>query len=314
MKKTSLYIVLLLSSFLPLGLQAQSRMLPIIELPASAEALSMGGVYTGDQQTAWIYTNPTAVFNHAQTWTADYHLGFLPQNNGTSHLHTFHAAHRLGNHAVLVGSRYEDMGTLNTFVDDDMQEVSKEKMRLSSYRFDAGYTFRISRKWAVYTTVGYASERTLTTISGWMINLGINHVDSFTLSRLPLRYNLTLNGLQLGRYAYSGHHGWLSSRIGLGGNISMNIAPKQQLSVFLDAGTFLPSNGIKASTELSGGIAYTFLQMVSVRIGGHTGDKDDFLSCGFSVRYGTLSLHTGMSVPLHKEMHKTYMAGLQWDI
>lgn len=292
---------------------AQGRILPITEMPVSAEVLAAGNALHAATST-YIYADPGSVFNSESRWHAAYSAAILPSDDATHTFHVLSGAARFGRNAVFVGARYHDMGTMKTFIDNDMNETQQSSMSLRAYTADAGYARLLTKNIAAWATAGFASEKTSTTINAFRMAIGTDYSGRTTLAGKQLDYSAGLSASNLGRYSYSGKSGMLSPRIGIGGHAVWQTAPGQALALTVDGGMFMKTDDVKQSTELSAGIAYTAFNNYTLRLGGHTGDKDDYAAAGFSVAVKWFTIHATAKIPLRKDLDAAYMAGLAFNL
>ena len=294
---------------------AQGRIIPLTDLPASASVLATANSRAGNQSSAYIYTNPAAMFGRDTKTEADYSFALQPVRKGPDYtVHTLTAAQRLGKNALFVGARYMNMGTLKTFVDENMQETERSPLALSSYTIDAGYARRLAARLAAYATIGYATQHTLTHISAWHAGIGIALTDSLHLGNRPLTYNLNAAATNLGRYAYGDNNGSLSPRLSLGGSTTLQLSPRQQLSLYIDAAQYLAAENEKPTTEISTALAYRFCRNYQLSTGTHFGDTDNFIATGLSTTFGMFTLNAAIKWPIQTGTNRLYMAELQIDI
>lgn len=292
---------------------AQGRILPITEMPSSPETLAAGNAAHAPSES-FLYSTPGAVFHSPNRWHAAYSAALLPANDGTHSMHTLAAATRLGHNAFFLGGRYHAMGALHTFVDNNMNETSHDKLPLYAYTVDGGYARMFSPHLSAWATAGFASEHTATTINAFRAGIGADYAGQTALGRGQLNYKAGLSATNLGGYSYTGHSGMLSPRIGVGGHTAWLMAPGQTLALTIDGGLYMKTDDSKQSTELSGGFAYTAFSRYTLRVGGHTGDHDDYAAAGLSVALKGFTINAATTIPLHKDMDAIYMAGLTFEL
>ena len=58
---------------------AQSRPMPLLEMPVSAEALSIGNTLKGSQQSHYIFTNPSSMMQQSSKMNINYGLNLFLQ-------------------------------------------------------------------------------------------------------------------------------------------------------------------------------------------------------------------------------------------
>ena len=66
---------------------AQSRPMPLLEMPASAEALSLGNTLKGSQQSHYIFTNPSSMMQQGSKMNISYGAELISSKSNTSSLH-----------------------------------------------------------------------------------------------------------------------------------------------------------------------------------------------------------------------------------
>ena len=66
---------------------AQSRPMPLLEMPVSAEALSVGKTLKGSQQSHYIFTNPSSMMQQSSKMNISYGAELISSKGNTSSLH-----------------------------------------------------------------------------------------------------------------------------------------------------------------------------------------------------------------------------------
>ena len=289
---------------------AQSRILPLGDMAASAASLASGGSrYAGGG--AAVYTRPSSAFAQDGSFGADYSAAIIPADGCTQTLHTLTAAWHGGRHAVLLGGRYWLQGKQDIFVDDNMSETSDPRLTMHSCAFDAGYAFAISQSMHAYATVGYVAEKALATVSAVRATVGADYMGGGSLFGLGAKYVAGASVSNIGRYSGGGSGGSLSPRIGLGGSVAIAPGARQTLSVNADAGMYLASGNAKSAAELAAGVGYTFLDSYTLRVGTHVGDHDNAFAAGAEARIGRLFTVSGsVRIAAASDVCNIYMIGL----
>ncbi len=308
-------LFLLVMMCVVLHTKAQSRILPVLETPSSPQSLSLGGVRMGDINQAYLYNNPTFLFHNASK-SVDYSLGFIPSEGRQTYLfHTFTTAYRYKKSAFFLGGRYLTMGSLDDWFNNDYEKNSSlGKIDFYSYSLDVGYAYKPNQSFSFYSTAGYAEEKTVSSIRAYRMDFGASYEGTGKLFRAEMPYSIGLSVANLGKYSYKDQSDFLAPNVRLGGSVSIVTVTRQTMQVFVDGGAFLPVGENDFSSFFSGGVDYCFLNTYSLRIGGHTGDKDDFLSAGFGVKYRAFNVSLGAKIPLRKDLNSMYMLGLKMDI
>lgn len=288
---------------------AQSRILPLGDMAASAASLASGGSRYADGDAA-VYTRPSAAFGQDGSFGAGYSAAIIPSDGYTQTLHTLTAAWHGGRHAVVLGGRYWLQGKQDIFVDDNMGETADRSLTMRSYALDAGYAFAVSRSVHAYATVGYVAEKTLSTVGGVRATVGADYTCGGRLFGLEAKYVAGASVSNLGRYSGGGNSGSLSPRIGLGGSVELVPGSRQAISVNADAGMYLASGSAKSAAELAAGVGYTFLDCYTLRVGTHVGDHDNALTAGAEARIGPVSVSGGVRIAAASDVSNIYMVGL----
>lgn len=281
-----------------------------MEIPVSADALALGNAIHGISNTSYIYTNPLCFLKHGKSWSTDYSMVVIPTDDIVGTLHSVTAAYKWSNQALLVGGRYYNMGKMETFVDDDMQEMSKKELyRLYSYTFDIGYTVNIFEKFSIYINTGYVQEKTLTKIQAFRSNFGADYFNSWGDK---IDYTLGLYIRNCGKFYYNNHNEFLSPCIGLGGNMEWSPFTRHKLLACLDVGIYTPTGVMKKETEVNGGIGYSY-NNISLRVGGFWSNSADYLAASLCYRWRMFGVSVATSFPFHKENNNLYSVGLQFE-
>ncbi len=290
-------------------MHAQSRPVPIYDMPASARSLSTGGGSMGRQQSAYIYTNPSAAFAAEEArGTAEYLLALVDNKTGNMLLHTVTASHRWGSHLVMGGVRYYAQGSIDHALDINMKPVPG-RLRLYAYTADLGYARRLGA-FSVYGSLGLASEKAAERIGAYRANIGA----SFSHSLQSADYTVGLGIRDLGMVSYRGKNKRLAPLLHAGGSVTLPTWEGQALGVFVDGGMYLPSGKSKAAGILGAGLDYTFAKRYSLRAGGHTGgDRDNYLSAGLGVRVGRFTMDAAAKLACEDGLSNLYMAGMKFD-
>lgn len=310
-----IYILLLSVISIFLRVEAQSRILPILESPTSPKSLSMGSSKMGNVDNAFVYNNPTALF-YSVSKTADYSLGIIPsEGENTYLLHTLTTAYRNRKSAFFAGGRYLSMDSFDNWLNSDMQEdVARGKMNFYSYTIDLGYAYKLNESFSLYFTIGYIKEKTVASIRAYRVDVGSYYNGNSNLFNKDVFYSVGISVGNLGKYSYNDKADFLSPSFRLGGSILIQTASDQTLETFLNGGIFLPVADNKSASFISIGFDYSFFKKYSLRIGGHSGDNDDFFSAGFGIKYKIFDFSFGTKIALRKDLENIYMLGLKVGI
>lgn len=331
-KHMSLFIIMLSIAF---QIDAQTRVLPIFESPTSPTSLSLGNVRMGDLKNSFIYNNPTAGFmltkelassndlssmdnnyflsknyTSPRFKTADYSLGILPMNGDTHLLHTLTAGYYTNKSGFLIGGRYLSMGSIDSWLDEDMNNQTLGKKRFFSYTVDLGYTYCLNDKFSFYSTLSYAREKLVNNIDAYRLNIGGYYNGKNYLIGRQVNYSLGVAVDNVGMYSYSKKSKALAPDLKLGGSLLIPTIENQSMGLFIEENMYMPVSDNKFASSFSAGVDYTLLSKYSLRIGGHTGEHDDFLSAGFGIKYKIFDLNFGAKFALDQDLDNIYMVGL----
>lgn len=311
--KVNIFTLIIIS--VVLQVKAQSRILPIIESPSSPKSLSLGNSKMGNMDNSFIYNNPTALFNTSLN-NVDYSLGIIPSGGENTYLfHTLTAGYRNKKSAFFVGTRYLLMGSFDNWITIDMQEdESFGKMQFYSYTIDLAYAYKLNNSFSFYYTMGYAEEKTISSIRAYRMDIGSYYNSSAILFNRDIKYSIGVTVANFGKYSYRSKTDFLCPNIRVGGSAYIPTTTNQSMEVFLDGGVYLPVSENKYSSSFSTGIDYSFNKKYSFRLGGHLGDYDDFFSAGFGFKYRLFDFSLGSKIALHDDLNNAYMLGLKIGI
>jgi len=293
--------------------KAQSRVLPVLESPTSPKSLSLGNSKMGNMDNVFIYNNPTALLNSTPI-NADYSLGFIPTDGDTYLFHTLTAGYKTKRSGFMVGGRYLSMGSFDNWLDADMGDAALGKIRFYSYTIDLGYAYKLNDAFSLYSTVGYAEEKTISTIRAYRLDIGSYYNGNNTLFGKDIDYSVGLSVANLGKYTYRGNSDFLAPNVRLGGSALMPTASNQSIELFLEGDVFLPLSDNEFASSFSVGADYSFYKKYSLRVGGHCGEQDDFFSAGFGIKYSIFDFSFGSKIALRNDLNNMYMVGLKVNI
>ena len=303
------YIYLL--SLLCLSLQsvAQSRILPITEMPSSSQSLSLAGVTLGNIQSAYIYNNPSAIFNVDHS-CVEYTFGVIDSYFQSYQLQTLTTAYRNGKHAILLGAKHLSMGQIGAIVDDDMN-YSESKKRMYSYIINVGYAYQIDDNFSVYSTVGYIEERTVTKIKGCQLNIGVGYNNSLMLFNRNADYVVGAAINNIGGYNYNETKGMLSPLAKVGGSITSVINKNHSVALSADFGWYLPTIDINVSAFQRIGGSYFLYNRYRVNVGCSFQDGDNYISTGIGFRVAFAEFNLATRLAMNTNIGDIYMCGVK---
>lgn len=307
------YLLIIIGCLVSCHAMAQGRPFPITDLPSSPRSLSMGGTTTLRDGGCYVYTQPSNIFMTQDTsMRADYQLGYIDNaehvNNYT--WHTLTMTWRREKQAVCVGMRYLDMGKLEQNVDKDMNQVPGNGKCMRSFSFDMGYALQLNSSLSVYATAALMSERTLLTTNGCALSTGAAYSSHWH----NMAYTAALGIRNVGFYSYQNTTKMLTPLVFIGGNISLPTWGNQRLTVAAESGAYVGNGRVKSSCTLSMGAAYSVCRYLSLRMGTHWGDEDNYMAYGLGARLGKISIDTAIKTPVTANVGKMYMVGIGVNI
>ncbi|HEY9551330.1 MAG TPA: hypothetical protein VIQ97_03495 [Prevotella sp.] len=304
--KKKLYIFFLLTIVSGI-VMAQGRRMPLADVPVSPYALGVGNAAKGHVPGSYVYGSKAAIlYTDNKASEAEYAFGLVDNATERYMLHTVSGAHHFGHNAIMGGLRYYSMGSIDRMVDVNLQPVGGKK-RFYTYSADLGYARALDSHWGVYATLNVATEKIISTMNAYGMELG----GSFAGRVKTVDYMLGLSVSRLGAYAYNGKSGLLSPLVSGGGSVSVPFSSLHRVSILVDGGVYIPVKEAKTAATFGGGIDYTLHDTYSLRVGGHTGEDDNYLSAGIGVRVGRFTLDVAAKLALEQGLANMYMAGLR---
>ncbi len=304
-----IYIYILAMCF-SLESLAQSRILPITEVGSSPQSLSLGGVTLGNLNGAYIYNNPSTVFNIERA-SAEYSMGVIEGFSQNNLLQSLTAAYREGKHAILLGGKYLSMGKIGTLVDEDINYSSSAK-KMYSYIVNVGYAYQIDRKFSVYSTVGYIQERTVVKIQGYQFNVGASYANSMSLFNRNAHY--IVGGVigNVGQYNYDQTKGMIAPIAKVGGSIATHISNNHTVELFADLGWYLPTDNTEVSPFQALGVGYKLFNRYCINLGGSFQDGTNYMSTGIGFSVAFLEFNVAAKIPMETRLGNVYMCGVKF--
>ncbi len=311
MTKIKIYIASLLIAVLlatPNRLQAQGRRFAVLDLPGSAVSLAHGGSTFSYADGGNIYANPS--------WNTEcsmrenvvsYSLGWINQKSSKPTFHTLTAAHRQQNSMIMLGARYYAQGTLNNLLDDNMQPV-EGSIHMYSYTIDLGYAHKFHH-FSIYTTLGLASEKTVTQTNSYRIGLGASYANHYKKAT----YQIGIGLRDLGIVSTHNANKSLSPLIHAGGAIALQVNQNHNIAVNVDGGLYPTVEYAKQTSTLAGGIDYQLYHHYTIRIGGHIGDDDNYLAPGLGLSFGKINVDGTIKLTLEDDGVNYGMIGINYN-
>lgn len=291
---------------LVLNLEAQSRILPIIELPSGAKAIGLGGSKIGNTGNASIYGNPTAIFyNHRNS--IDYSFGVIPTDSKNTYVfHSLSVGYKKNKNAFFVGGRYLSLGNSRDF----MEAYADKKLSFYSHSLDVGYAYAANKSTSFYSSIAYVNEKTFVLTHALRFNVGSYFYGEHILAEKTMNYAIGISISNIGKYFYQEENGFLSPKASIGGTFLFPFSSNQEMTTCVQSNFFIPVSNSKFSSSTSVGIDYSFRKKYSIRVGGSLGDNDNFFAAGLGIKYRKIDVNVGAKLPFRKEVSNIYMFGL----
>ena len=293
---------------------AQSRPMPLLEMPTSAEALSVGNSLKGVQHSHYIFTNPSAMLQQSSNINTSYAAKLISSKGNTSYLHIVDGAIKRKKDAFFAGMRYWNIGNKDTFVDFTEHETNHKKITEMAFSIDLGYAYQWNNHLASYVTTGYSHESGVTKQHAWQNNIGITWNDSTHFIGKEFIYNIGFSADHLGINSYRKVRKALSPRLSAGGSAHMMLTNAQQIELFADAGLYPSIQNRKSSTEYSLGIGYALNNKIRIRMGRHLGDKDNYWTMGAGYTTRRFNIFAATKLTPSSEQPNVYMLNLALNI
>lgn len=287
---------------------AQSRSLPIIDLPGTPSSMALGGASFVEKDVQSIYSDmPSAYMMDNHHTGVSYSLGVI----GSTPSNTFHAlsvSHREGSSVIMLGARYLSQGKIHDVIDADMQPTGKS-LNMYSYMADIGYGYML-RHLTLYATLGVASEKTAMQINAYRVNLGA----SYHKMSKNIHWIIGAGVRDLGMMTVNGTSNGVSPLLHGGGMVAFDLGTGQKLDVCVDGGAYLPIGEGRTSETIGGGLGYTFFHNYTIRTGFHAGDGNSYIGAGASCKIGHCKIDAAVKFAYTDNLYNIYMVGLGVDL
>ena len=293
---------------------AQSRPMPLLEMPVSAEALSVGNTLKGSQQSHYIFTNPSSMMQQGSKMNISYGSELISSKSNTSSLHIIDGAIKHQKNAFFAGVRYWHIGSKDTFVGLTEHETNHKKITEIAFSVDLGYAYQWNKHLTSYVTTGYSHESGVTKQHAWQNNIGVTWNDSTHLIEKDFIYNIGISADHLGVISYRKVTKALSPRLSVGGSAHMMLTNAHQIELFADAGLYPSIQKRKSSTECSLGLGYALNNKIRVRMGRHLGDKDNYWTMGAGYTTPKFNIFAAAKLTPSSEQPNIYMLNLGFNI
>lgn len=258
--------------------QKQERSLHILSQGTDARAVAMGGNSFGESTSAFLYGNPTSIFNENNTFSVS--VFYQNQKNKATDFTMITAGGSVGyrhkNHGFFLGTRYALLGETPQITSSGRQgEIST----ISDQTIDVGYALSLN-KFSVFASGSYVLTHLIGSASTFVGSVGASYRDSFFISEEKIRYVSTLKISNLGApYSFiAGNTNQPPTSVGIGGELGY-AKNKHAVNLALGATQYvLPSQASSTLFEIGGEYAYHNAVMVRC---GYLNDSNGFSAINF---------------------------------
>lgn len=278
-----------------LSLGAQSRILPVLENNNDVRTAAMGNTLLGNAKQMYLYSNPAALAYADKTFSVDLSGEFYPQvDAGRLSHYALSLGYKLGRSSTLLGGvRYQGGLELNT---------QNGAVKPKDWTIDLGYAFRLTNEIMFYASGSYIKSEVGVSTSAWAFSVGAAYQKGIDVAGMNSLLTVGARFMDFGK-AVKYNDAWLPyslpTSLIVGGDWSLNLSDKHQMTYALSGRYFTPKN---AEAILVGtGLEYTYARVVSARVGYECGDTPDRLTMGLGCRYKGFKLDVAYAYT--KELH-----------
>lgn len=276
---------------------------------------ALGDVHLGMTDRMYIYTNPSALLKSDKSFNVDFSTEIFPASDeGTLMHYNLGAGYKINSmHAVLAGFRYT--GGLS-FPLSLTATPSSEMINAYEWAADLGYTYAVNTQWMVYATGTYVMSYLNQSASAYLFSAGASYNTLTTLMGKDAILTLGAKLSDVGpSFQYTGSDTKYSTpmSVELGGDMSMQLAPKHNIAWALGARYIIPES---ASQMLVGtGIEYMYDNMLALRAGYQYGSKaGSNIGLGLGAKFYGIKLDAGYNIAIGNSYGvNTLMVGIGYD-
>lgn len=267
----------------------QSRSLPILEVNPDARATAMGGNQYGEAQSMLIYSNPTSILYSEKAFNASVATQIYPDTEDAGRLMYYGAAaaYRFGIHGVQAGFRYQ--GGYSIPMDNG------KELKPADWSIDVAYSIRLFDHFSAAVGASFLRSKVFKEASTVAFNVAAYYRNKFKMD-IDADYVIGVNAANMGPdldYGNKYQKTKLPASFGGGGELGMNLTPKNRLSISLAGQYYYLPQDAKLFTG-NVGAEYSFAKIVSVRAG-YKYAEHDYSSFAFGAGFAFNKFHLDIS-------------------
>lgn len=295
MKKIFLILIVLFVGLSIDGKAQNTNVLPVLQHNSDAASSGTGNAYMGLSKSMFLYTDPTSFFNNESALYADYNMHLFSKIRNTSNrplYHAFSAGYKFGSNAVFGGFRYMGMSKQQEIIGDDGFSIGKFSPK--DYTIDLGYSRKLSELFSAYVSASYVHSSQGVSGETFTFSGGVYFRNKQNVIGREGAYGVGLTLRDFGKYIkYENKEYDVPSTINLGGFIELPVADAHKVNV-LASGQYYVQKLYNDELVVSGGLEYSFREMLSLRAGiNHGFDRSTTaytVGAGYEMKYFTVNL------------------------
>lgn len=307
MRSNKLFILIitaLAGALISLPLQAQSRILPIMESTTSVRSMGMGHTTLGVDREMHLYSNPAALLFLEDTKSS---IGvsseiFPKSDVGRLMQYNMSAGYKFADeHAAFLGFRYQGGLSIPTFAEGSLSASDMLKPR--EWTVDLGYAFSVTPNIAVYAQGTYFSTKYASAAQGVAFGAGMAYNRAFETGATTGILTLGARLQDLGpavKFDGKGLAEALPTSVSLGGDYRQELVEGHFLTLAVTGRYFTPRH---AELLLMGaGLEYSYQDWVAVRVGYRGGQRElAHWTVGLGGSYAGFQLNAAYMMSLRPE-------------
>lgn len=277
-------------------LAQKSRALSFLEFNPDVRTAGMGNAASGNVQSTFIYTDPTAFLSNKENFYSSYSYGMYSKINGQRQdFHTVSAGYKfLEKHVVMAGFRH--FGGLEIPKFDSYGQPNGE-IKPRDWTIDLTYAFKINRLFSFYIGGSVIESDFSSKDYTFSANAGFNFKNSIGNTDNISNYSLSLFVRDLGgeiKYSKFSDSYKLPTSVGVGGTIDYAISDNHKITAAANTRYFIQPSVSKELTAAFG-LEYSFFNIASIRTGYQILDDNNHFTLGLGARYKYVGLDCAYS-------------------
>lgn len=316
MRNNKLFVLImaaLLSALVSFPLQAQSRILPVMESTASVRSMGMGHTTLGLAKEMHLYSNPAALIfsENIEKGAIGVSRELFPKTDvGTLTEYNVATSYKFaGTRAAFWGFRYQG-GLRIPFASEEKNEAISNQLNPRECTVDLGYAFQVIPGIVVYAQGSYFSIKYATTAQGISFGAGVGYNKTFdtntTTGVLTLAARLQDIGAGV-KFDNKGLAQSLPTSVSLGGDYRQELIGEHYITLAVTGRYFTPRD---ADLFLIGmGLEYSYRDVLAARIGYRNGQREIAQwTVGLGGSYARFQLNTAYMISLRPETSPNILA------